>query len=265
MTTLLYDSDNPLSIPSDVDAAGYDDGYAASAWNTVGWARFPNAIHITLFAKPESDVFDIETGGGLPSQTPGWSKIKISQSKIGIVYVNRANGHLVEQELRGAGIPQDKVMLWIATDDGTQTVTVWDDGSAVYYPVWAVQYLNEAHGSGGHYDLSLVYLAFGGGGGTIGDEEMLQPTVFRNPIDGSEWQVDAMYSYKVGVTAAKANELDMAAKLLGFPGLRIIDNANVYLDTLPIGPPATGGNESAEPTKITLNIPGTTATGTIGA
>lgn len=172
----LYDSDNPLSIPEGVDAAGYDDGYAASAWTAYGWARFPNALHITLYGKPSSDIFDIETGGGNPSQTPAWVNARNAINKLAIVYCNRSNGHLVEAELRGAGVQIGAVMLWVATDDGTEYVTVWNDGSPVYYPIWAVQYLNEANGSGGHYDLSLVYLAFGpiAGGQDLTDEQAAQ-------------------------------------------------------------------------------------------
>jgi len=166
----LYDSDNPLSIPVGVRAAGYDDGYAAIAWAAYGWARFPDALHITVFGNTDSDIDDVESGGDTPADTPNFASGRRARGKVAIIYVNRSNGHLVEQYLRGAGFTQAEVVLWIGTDDGTEIVTHWIDGTPVYYPVWAVQYLNPSHGSGGHYDRSLVYLAFAPGGGTIGGD-----------------------------------------------------------------------------------------------
>jgi hypothetical protein len=112
----------------------------------------------------------VESGGDTPADTPNFASGRRARGKIAIIYVNRSNGHLVEQYLRGAGFTQAEVVLWIGTDDGTEIVTHWIDGTPVYYAVWAVQYLNQAAGSGGHYDRSLVYLAFAPGGGTIGGD-----------------------------------------------------------------------------------------------
>lgn len=272
MTTALYelyDSDEPLAIPLGVHAAGYDDGEGGVNWTRDnGWARFPDALHITIFGLPQSDAFDIETGGGLPGQAGPWAAGKRSQRKIGIVYVNRSNGHAAEDSLRGSGLSVAEVMLWIATDDGTEVVTHWLDGTPVTYPVWAVQYLTESTGSGGHYDRSLVYLAFGGGSGTIGGvQDMYFP---RDPGAGTIW---AVYEDQAQAQTVKRHLSPAQWEAYASSGATFHDLDGTGLaavEALPDAVPASGGGgteppEPAEPKVITLNItsiPGT-ATGTL--
>jgi hypothetical protein len=166
VTVLLYDSDQPQAIPAGVWAAGYCDGYAASAWAQY-WSKFPGARRIAVFlgtTVTDGDSFDVESGDMTPAEAPA---AVANAHKRGVavpwVYCNRSNRPAVENALIMAGILSDQVALWVATLDGTQTVPPGP------YPVAAVQYLNSAH-SGGHYDISIVNAVFGPGGGTIGGD-----------------------------------------------------------------------------------------------
>lgn len=249
MSRLLYDSDNPDSIPDGVWAAGYCDGYAAPAWNARGWSRFPGAKRIAVFGQTnDGDVLDVERGDATPSEAPQWVRWRRAAGvAMPWVYCNRSNRGLVESALSLAGIPSSQVALWVATLDGTVAVP------AGPYPVAAVQYLNSLH-SGGHYDLSIVNDLFGPGGGTLGGD-MGEPVIYRNPVDGSEWQVDWTAFVKHPVSAARAAELDKVAKDMGLPGVTIVDKANVGLDQIPVavasGPPSISG------AKVTGSFTGT--------
>jgi hypothetical protein len=160
--SIMYDSDNPDSIPNGVAAAGYVNGYAGPAWLARGFPRFPNARRITVFPTDEGDTCDVEWLDLTPEQAPPWVKGRLAAGVLQPwVYCNRSNRPAVEAALAAAGLTGAQVALWVATLDGTQTVP------AGPYPVAAVQYAN-ANASGGHYDLSLVNQTFGPGGGTIG-------------------------------------------------------------------------------------------------
>ena len=179
--SLLYDSDNPDNIPDGVWAAGYVDGYAAAAWSASGWARFPNALRIAVFATTDAgDVLDVEPGNAKPYQAGGWVlRAHARGVPLPWVYCDRNDRPAVEQSLSAAGLKPDQVALWIATLDGTQTVP------AGPYPVAAVQYAGAAT-SGGHYDLSLVNDLFSGGSGSLGGPEVLDSNdpVVVNILDG---------------------------------------------------------------------------------
>jgi hypothetical protein len=198
--TLLYDSDQPSSIPSGVWAAGYVDGYAAGPlyWGAPGaWSHFPNAKRIAVFGQTnDGDCLDVERGDATPSEAPQWVKWRLA---AGIqrpwVYVNRSNRSQVENALTMAGILTDQVALWVATLDGTQTVP------AGPYVVAAVQYANSLS-SGGHYDLSLVNEQFSPGGGTIGGDEM-KMYIVNTPTEG-QWLLCLPSGYYVHLTTGAA-------------------------------------------------------------
>ncbi len=80
---------------------------------------------------------------------------------------------------------------------------------------------------------------YGSAPGTLTGEDMAV-TVYRNPIDGSEWQVDWVRLEKYPVDAALATHLDTLAKQVGLPGVTVADNANVALDQIPTGVRAAG-------------------------
>lgn len=163
----MYDSDTPTAIPSGVYAAGYVDGYAAALWaGPDGFPRFPNARRIAVFLGTtvyDGDSFDVENGDMTPAEAPAAvANAHARGIAVPWVYCNRSARKAVENALIMAGVHSDAVALWIATLDGTETVPPGP------YPIAAVQYLNPSHGSGGHYDLSLVNAVFGPGGHSIG-------------------------------------------------------------------------------------------------
>lgn len=159
----LYDSDNPDSIPDGVWAAGYCDGYAARAWNARGWARFPNALKIAVFASTnDGKVGDVERGDMLPWELPNWVLMRRAAGEDPWGYVNMSNWGPTRTEFQLRGIPEPH--WWVALYDGVPTI-----------PPGAIakQYANQAIIPGNpHYDLSVVSSAYGGGQGTIGDEDL---------------------------------------------------------------------------------------------
>src|ERR1700688_2159492 len=107
---LMYDSDNPDSIPAGVAAAGYCNGYAQAAWDARGWARFPSAKRITVFPTDEGDVCDVEWLDLTPEQAPPWVKGRRAAGVLRPwVYVNRSNRAAVERALTLAGVLIDQV------------------------------------------------------------------------------------------------------------------------------------------------------------
>ena len=150
---IIYDSDNPDDIPSGVKAAGYVNGYAHVAWDARGWARFPDAIRISVFAYNAGDALDVENGDATPAQAPGWVKMRLAAGvALPWVYVNRSNQRATEDAMWAGGIPLYKAAMWVATLDGTKAVARYR------YPVAAVQYANSTL-AGGHYDLSITTAA----------------------------------------------------------------------------------------------------------
>jgi hypothetical protein len=246
---LMYDSDNPDSIPDGVAAAGYVNGYAGPAWLNRGFARFPNARRITVFPTDEGDTCDVEWLDLTPEQAAPWVKGRLAAGVLRPwVYVNRSNRPAVEAALAAAGVLSDQVALWVATLDGTQTVP------AGPYPVAAVQYSNSV-ASGGHYDLSIVNQTFGPGGGTIGGEMRY----IRNPTTGAiaNWAPD---NCKYHITPI-AWDLASAAPPNGY-GETARDINQQQWDDILDGPPATAASPAPTPTPEPKAVTGT-FTGTI--
>lgn len=294
----MYDSDQPQAIPSGVWAAGYVDGYAASAWaSVVGFPRFPGARRIAVFLATtvvDGDSFDVENGDMTPAEAPtAVANAHARGIAMPWVYCDRSTRPAVENALIMNGVLSDQVALWIATLDGTQTVPPGP------YPVAAVQYLNPAHGSGGHYDLSLVNVAFGPGGGTItaawrmvksvasndtflvfgiGDDD----SIYYQRWDGTKWVQGALNGQVSDfVVTASGQRLDVYGRGLtdraayhwfssdggvAFSGFEALGGSwKSPLQAVGPAAPSSGGTEPAEPTKISLHIPAVPgdATGTL--
>jgi hypothetical protein len=246
--TLLYDSDQPASIPDGVWAAGYVDGYAAGPryWGAPGaWDRFPGAKRIAVFASTnDGDVLDVESGDATPDQVPGWvSRRRNAGVLVPWVYCNRSNRRAVELQLNSAGILSDQVALWIATLDGTQTVPVGP------YIIAAVQYANSAS-SGGHYDISIVNDQFGPGHGTIGED--MTPDQAQILGDMSA-RVLVLFHTIMGEPDASGNTVHPTPW------------EKLQADVAALKPGTGGGTEPVEPKTITLDIPSVPgkATGTL--
>jgi hypothetical protein len=252
--SILYDSDNPDSIPNGVAAAGYVNGYAGPAWLARGFPRFPSARRITVFPTDEGDTCDVEWLDLTPEQAPPWVKGRRAAGVLRPwVYCNRSNRPAVEAALAAAGVTATQVALWVATLDGTQTVP------AGPYPVAAVQYAN-ATNSGGHYDLSLVTQTFGPGGGTIGGESDMI-AIIRNPTT----QAIAIWA-DAGKRHIEAVEWDLLhAQPPAGLGLAYRDINQQQWDAIPDVSQASGGTvptvtpEPAEPKTVTGTFTGTLA------
>lgn len=174
MTELLYDSDNPDAIPSGVNAAGYISGYAAVAWLSRGFARFPNARRINVTSLIDGgDTFDVERGDLLPWEAPE----KVEQARArGVaepwVYMSYDLWAATRTEFHLRGIPEPK--WWVALYDGIPAI-----------PAGAVakQYADPARIPGNpHYDLSvcedgLFDGLFGGGGSRLEQEDLMKVVV----------------------------------------------------------------------------------------
>ncbi len=135
---LMYDSVSASLIPTTAEVvAGYADGLYA--WSAADWARFPNAVKLSIAVHPanQADVLDIENGDATPSDAPGWcDRFHRPGRRRPTLYCSRAAWPSVKYFV-GAR----QVDYWISTLDGTQTVA-----GAV-----AVQYTDT-----GQYDLSNI-------------------------------------------------------------------------------------------------------------
>jgi hypothetical protein len=254
---LMYDSDQPQAIPNGAYAAGYVDGYAASAWaSPVGFPRFPEARRIAVFfgtTVTDGDSFDIENGDMTPAEAPAAVHNAHARGvQVPWCYCNRANRPAVENALIMAGVMSDQVALWIATLDGTQTVPPGP------YPIAAVQYANSAM-SGGHYDLSLVNAVFGPGGGTIGGDE-LKTYIVNTPTEG-QWLLCLPSGYYVHLTTGA-----VVGQLQGDGATILAVDEQQHQNLLASRPSSGSGGTPpppgpAEPTTLTLDVPAQTITG----
>lgn len=155
MTRIMRDSTAPADIPTagtDL-VAGYLDG--SFAWPSAGWARFTSAPHVTIDVngtRPDADVLDVETGDATPSGSVVWIRKALAvagRADVPVLYCNQSNRPAIIADQSAAGFAAGRdYKLWVATLDGTQTLS---DMTGVV----AVQYAGEAL-TGHHYDQSIV-------------------------------------------------------------------------------------------------------------
>src|SRR5579859_3816050 len=173
MTQTMYDSDNPDAIPSGVNAAGYISGYAAVAWLSRGFARFPNARRINVTPLIDGgDTFDVENGDLLPWEAPeAVQKARARGVVDPWVYLSYDLWAPTRTEFEQRGIPEP--LWWVALYDG---IAVLIPGAI------AKQYADPARIPGNpHYDLSVCAdNAFGGGGGKLGGT-LDMPVLVKDP------------------------------------------------------------------------------------
>jgi hypothetical protein len=155
MTRIMRDSTNPADIPvSGTDlAAGYVNG--SYAWSSAGWGRFPGIPHVTIDvsgARPDADVLDVEPGDATVAGAIRWlpkARAVSGRSDVPVFYCNRSNRLSLVRAAADAGYTVGRdFKLWVATLDGSQTVS---DMTGVV----AVQYAG-SNLTGKHYDQSIV-------------------------------------------------------------------------------------------------------------
>lgn len=166
----LYDSDNPDAIPSGVHAAGYINGYAANAWATRGYPRFPDARRISVFNANDGDTLDVERGDAFPWEAPGWCEERRAAGVDPWVYLSYDLWAPTRTEFEQRGIREPK--WWIALYDGIAELLP----GAV-----AKQYADPARIPGNpHYDLSVVEDGVFGGSGGIITAQARRTTILAN-------------------------------------------------------------------------------------
>jgi hypothetical protein len=154
----MYDSTSPNDIPATAAIVG---GYVSPskfAWPASGWARFPNAVKVAITPSAAHygvgvHVLDVETGDATPGQVPGWVTNSRNAGQEPTAYMSSANWTSVIQSCISAGVAMPQ--FWVADWDGNATLpSIVVDGVAC--TAVAKQYADPAHGSGGHYDLSIA-------------------------------------------------------------------------------------------------------------
>lgn len=174
---LMYDSSSPTDIPRDAPAvAGYVDG--AYAWPDDGWSRFTGLkLDITVFGNV-ADVLDVENGDATPDQAVDWVR---TMRGAGYVYPGVYCSSNLWPTVRATfdAHKVDPPWYWIADYDGRPDIP---EGAV------AKQY-QDAFGSGGHFDLSVIspnlitYMQTGGKRMLSQDDaNMIAETILNWPI-----------------------------------------------------------------------------------
>jgi LysM repeat protein len=148
MTRTMYDSTTAADIPTSAQMVG---GYLPPnryAWSAADWARFPHAVQVRIViaaSTNDGQVLDVEQGDATPTEAPGWARMRRAAGQDPTIYCNASTWGAVRSAFDAAGEPQP--LYWIAQYDRNPSI-----------PPGAVakQYADPDHGSGGHWDLSIV-------------------------------------------------------------------------------------------------------------
>lgn len=147
----MYDAVTATNIPADAQmVAGYIDRIQLRPWSAADWARFPNAVKVTIVKKASTNdghVLDVEPGDATPAEAPGWVRMRRAAGADPTVYCNTSTWPSVRAAFRSANTAEPH--YWLARYDGNPA---WDSGWAAAGVV-AKQYAgNVAPG----FDLSSV-------------------------------------------------------------------------------------------------------------
>jgi hypothetical protein len=121
VTRLMYDSIEPLQIPSEAQkpgimVAGYVNG--AYEWPADQWGRWPrnSVVHIDVNGThpQDADVLDVEKGDATPAMVPGWIDKRLKYGPRACVYTTISQLQAVANAVAG----RHGVDLWLADPDG---------------------------------------------------------------------------------------------------------------------------------------------------
>lgn len=181
MTATMYDSTTASDIPTTARmVGGYVDGLYR--WSDADWARFPAAVKVriaVLASTNDGHVLDIEPGAAHPSDAPAWVRMRRAAGlSVPSLYValwtpggwSKSIYQATHDAIVSAGIDPNGLGWWVADYNGQANIP---SGFVAH------QYQN-APGSGGHYDLSVVSdaapwvpnLVTAGSPGQVGDVNM---------------------------------------------------------------------------------------------
>jgi peptidoglycan hydrolase-like protein with peptidoglycan-binding domain len=146
----MYDSTTAADIPRTAEmVGGYDDGLYD--WTPADWNLFPDAVHISFTVFPQDnmgDVLDVEIGDAKPEDAPGWvQRRKAAGLARPAIYCNAATWGAVITQMEQAGIHG-------FTD---YIIASWNGLPHQFPGSIGTQYASPETGSGGHYDLSVIY------------------------------------------------------------------------------------------------------------
>lgn len=146
----MYDAVTARNIPADARmVAGYIDKIKLEPWSAADWARFPNAVKVTIVKKASTNaghVLDVEPGDARPDEAPGWVRMRRAAGANPTIYCNRSTWPTVQAEFKRQGVAQPH--YWIAHYNGVVELPVLNGITAV-----AKQYAGDVPGG---YDLNCV-------------------------------------------------------------------------------------------------------------
>jgi hypothetical protein len=133
----------PEAILQAAAIAGYCAGNSWPTWGPYVAARpdllaAGRAVSITLTAFARARCFDIESGGGQPSQAPGWYR-DFAEWTFGapILYTYASQVQAVIDAMSAAGIPRGDYLIWSAHPSGSRHVCgpdAYGPGKGCGYP-----------------------------------------------------------------------------------------------------------------------------------
>lgn len=151
MTRYGYDSVSPGSIPTNAPVVfGYVDG--RFAWSPGDWARFTTKTKLRIAVFPSTNdghILDCEPGDAVPSQCPGWVKMRRAAGIDPTVYTSMSEWGQVIDAFINAGVPQPH--YWIAAYPGSGEVQETLRGITSIAHQFA-----DPPNSGGNFDKSVV-------------------------------------------------------------------------------------------------------------
>ncbi|MEU4252980.1 hypothetical protein AB0F15_36830 [Amycolatopsis sp. NPDC026612] len=120
----MYDAVTAANIPGDARmVAGYIDRIRLAPWSPADWARFPQAIKVTIAKKAATNdghVLDVEEGDADPREAPGWVRMRREAGADPTIYCNLATWPVVRAAFSAAGVAEPH--YWIAHYNGDPAI-----------------------------------------------------------------------------------------------------------------------------------------------
>jgi hypothetical protein len=120
----MYDAVTARNIPADARmVAGYIDKIKLEPWSAADWARFPNAVKVTIVKKAstnDGDVLDVEPGDATPAEAPGWVQRRRAAGADPTVYMNLSTWPTVRKAFADQNVAPPH--YWVARYDGVASI-----------------------------------------------------------------------------------------------------------------------------------------------
>ncbi|MEU0795366.1 hypothetical protein ABZ342_35335 [Amycolatopsis sp. NPDC005961] len=120
----MYDAVTAANIPAGAQmVAGYIDKIQLEPWSAADWARFPNAVKVTIVKKASTNdghVLDVEPGDAGPGEAPGWVRMRRAAGADPTIYCNLSTWPTVRSAFSSAGVAEPH--YWIAHYNGDPAI-----------------------------------------------------------------------------------------------------------------------------------------------